>query len=88
MKNFTIFLKWLNDRLNKHQYWYKEPPKFWNTDAWGKAHRVPNTPLVVKTLGNAVTKKKCKVCNILVYSNNNESICGRLSCWLRKDTVS
>lgn len=83
MKKFTIFLKWLNDRLNKHQYWYKPPPKIWGTDKWGQSYHVPNTPLSVNITGHTVSKKKCKYCNIEIYSNNPVSICGRLSCWLK-----
>lgn len=83
MRKFTIFFKWLNDRLNKHQYWYKPPPKFWHTEQWGKVYQVPTTPLVVKTLGHTISKKRCRVCKIEVYSNNPVNICGRLSCWMK-----
>ena len=78
-----IFFKWLYDKLFKHQYWYKPPPKYWGTDKWGKAYQLPTTSLVVRTLGNPVTKKKCRYCNIEVYSNNTVSICGKLSCWMK-----
>lgn len=79
-----VFFLWLYDRLIKHNYWYKQPAKFWNTDAWGKTHQVPNTPLVIKTIGNEVKRKSCKVCKVTVWSNNNNNICSSLNCWLKE----
>ena len=80
----SIFFKWLYDRLIKHNYWYKQPPAWMHTEAWGYIHKVPTTPLIINTFGDPVTKKRCKVCKVEVYSNNNRSICGSLSCWIKE----
>lgn len=81
-----MFFKWLVDRVFKHMYWYKEPPKIWRSEKWGKVHSATSasgSPFVYKMPGNPVTKKKCKVCQRTVWSNNKKSICGSLQCWLK-----
>jgi hypothetical protein len=82
MKKISIFFKWLHDRINVHNYWYQEG-KIWKSAAmWGESIQVPNTPVVIKTFGHKVTKKRCGFCGITVWSNNPKAICGNLSCWM------
>lgn len=77
------FFQWLYDIVIKHNYWYSETKVWGGTQSWGEAVRIPNSPLVVKIPGNKVTKKKCKQCGKDVWSNNNDRICGKLTCWLK-----
>lgn len=65
-------------------YWYAENKAWKGSELWGEMIQVPGTPLVVKTFGNKVTKKQCRYCDVMVWTNNPESICGKLSCWMNK----
>jgi hypothetical protein len=72
-------------------YWYSAPRSFWGTELWGKSTTIPGSTVRIKTYGNEVTQKKCKRCGVDVWSNNNDKVCGRLSCWLsdtkRRDSL-
>lgn len=84
IQRIKIFFKWFPDVVFKHNYWYKQPSAMWGTENWGKAIQIPNTPLSVKTFGDPVTRKVCDVCGVIVWSNNKQSICGHLHCWISK----
>ena len=79
-----IFFQWLDDKLRKHMYWYNTPPTWMQTDRWGKTNQVMGTPLMMKGPGHPVARKKCKICNCEVWSNNPRAICGSLKCWLKE----
>jgi hypothetical protein len=68
-------ISWLISILFRHTYFYGKPPDWMKTDKWrshgGLGYYCP------------VTKKKCKVCGRTVWSNNSQSICMNLKCWLR-----
>lgn len=71
-----IFFKWLFDKLFIHVYFYKEPVTWIRTEEVIMSNNG-------KSLLPMVTKKKCKVCHTIVWSNNNHSICGSLRCWMK-----
>ena len=83
MNKINIFFKWFWDIVRYHQYWYKEPPKFWKTENYGRVLTVPNTQFMFSTGKHPVKKKKCKYCGREVWSNNPTPICGGLKCWLK-----
>ncbi len=69
------FFRWLFDRTFLHAYWEQEPPEWLMVDKWRDKQGFGKP--------QPVTKKKCKVCHTIVWSNNNHSICGSLRCWMK-----
>jgi hypothetical protein len=85
MKKVNVFFKWLIDKVIYHQYWYKKPPKWMDTDKWGKTNittsPLSGRPIVMKSIGHPVVQKQCKTCKIIFWSNNPTLVCGKLDCW-------
>lgn len=61
------FFKWLLDRIIHHTYFYKQPAEWMKVEKWYPP----------------VHKKKCRVCGVVVWTNNPVPICGKLRCWLK-----